>query len=154
MSGNDWGKEGIRALALGQWDALHVCSLKHYGIRTSAADFSLAQVQFPLLCKLHLTGNLFETGALVFLGAAGFQWVRLRSVTLGLQDIDTRACSCDILVICHQGKIFDPQPDNFCHIDRRNRSTLPSMQYCGAQDRIKPSTKKNLINLLPNIMEH
>lgn len=96
-SDNVWGEEGVRALGLGRWESLLPCALRHCSLGSCAAVTCLAQLHFPKLCHLHLTGNRFEVGAVACF--SGAQWPRLTGVTLGLQDI--HKSDCDILGICN-----------------------------------------------------
>lgn len=52
LDSNAFGEEGLRALCLGFWLALFICSLEHCSIKNLAAITSLIRVQFPLLIRL------------------------------------------------------------------------------------------------------
>lgn len=52
LDGNAFGEEGLRALGLGFWPALFICSLEHSGVENLTAITSLIRVQFPLLIRL------------------------------------------------------------------------------------------------------
>ena len=80
------GEEGVRALGVGQWDNLLQCDLGLCKIGSYDAVRCLAQVHFPSLCRLWLTGNEFEAGAIACLSAA--QWPDLMHVALGCQDVN------------------------------------------------------------------
>ena len=86
LRGNPLGEAGVRALALGQWEALRVCDLQHCSTTSHAAVTCLAQAHFPELLYLNLTDNPFEAGAIARL--SGAQWPTLECITLGLYDID------------------------------------------------------------------
>lgn len=96
LSDNILGEEGVRALGLGRWESLLSCALSRCSIGSCAAVMCLAQVHFPKLDSLCLTGNRFEVGAIACL--SGAQWPHLTGVSLGLQDI--HESDCDILGVC------------------------------------------------------
>lgn len=93
LDGNALGEQGISALGLGKWQCLIECSLKHCSISSHAAVAGLAQVQFPSLLFLHLTG--LEAGAVAWLSEA--RWPSLELVSLGFHDLDKH--DCDLLGI-------------------------------------------------------
>ena len=97
LSFNVFDEQALRALSLGDWEALRFCELSFCGIRTHAAVLCLAQVYFPKLFSLRLTGNHFESGALACL--SGAQWPSLRTLEVGFLDLPDR--DCEILGIEH-----------------------------------------------------
>lgn len=86
LQGTVLGQEGVRALGMGQWDNLHHVDLRQCKIGSYDAVRCLAQVHFPSLYELCLTGNQFEAGAIRCLSAA--QWPSLKNVSLGCHDVN------------------------------------------------------------------
>lgn len=85
LSGNALGEEGVKALCVGQWEALKTLDLMQCGIQSHAAVTCLAQLHSPRLTHLSLGGNRFHKGAMAYL--SGAQWPSLTQISLGFDDI-------------------------------------------------------------------
>lgn len=96
LEGNVLGEEGVRALGMGQWDNLRQCDVRQCKIGCYGAVRCLAQVHFPVMRMLQLTGNQFEDGAIACLSVA--QWPDLMHVSLGCQDVSDQ--DWQVLGIC------------------------------------------------------
>ena len=79
----------MRALSLGEWEALVVLRVDYCGIGSHAAVTCLAQVHLPKLMALHLSGNDFVPGPLACL--SGVQWP-VECVKVGLRDLNAHNC--------------------------------------------------------------
>lgn len=128
LGGNALGQEGVRALGLGQWEALETCSLVDCSIGSRAAVTSLAQLEFPKLEWLLLTGR-FETGAITCLSDA--RWPTLRYLVLSFAELTTY--DCDILGIDRRDVMWTDSLTaagrNWLHAERRTPSlVLPSVR--------------------------
>ena len=158
LNGNHLGEKGVRALGAGQFEALTTCNLKHCGIGSHAAVTCLAQMHFPELVYLGLTGNPFEAGALACLSVA--QWPNLNRLTLGHLDLQYNDWDmfdinktiirnkADIIHVCGSGKDkYEQLRDHFDEAKRlRNRQLYKLL--CRKQDpAVLPSARSFLIEL-------
>lgn len=128
LGGNALGQEGVRALRLGRWEALETCSLVNCGISSCAAVTCLAQLQFPKLEWLLLTGNRFETRAIACLSDA--RWPTLRHLMLSYAELTTH--DCEILGIDRRDAMWTDSltvsGGKHLHAERRTASSvLPSV---------------------------
>lgn len=122
LDGNALGEAGVRALGLGHWETLIACNLSSCGIRSHAAFACLAQIQFPALRVLVLTGNGYEVGAVACL--SGAHWPIIRSFRLGSQDLEE--CDYDILGISKSHYYNDKESDTLYHPTNNSR-ILPNL---------------------------
>ena len=127
LQGTVLGEEGVRALGVGQWGNLLQCDLGLCKIGSCDAMRCLAQVHFPSLCRLWLTGNEFEAGAIACLSAA--QWPDLSHVSLGCQDVDDQ--DWQALGICKK-TFSEPAANGQHHIlldSPSDNAILPSITF-------------------------
>lgn len=127
LGGNALGEEGARALSSGTWEALEYLTLNDCGISSHAAVTCLAQVHFPKMVFLDLTGNQFTSGAVRCL--SGAQWPVLESVTVGLLDLPGYDCEFLGIHSCHFRNVTaeDVSGGLFWEKPQQDRSVLPSV---------------------------